>query len=135
MASESLINSQNFELFQMLEFRVFNVSNGTQPLKGRLPLSPGSSLTWFGFSEEGQLASYDSKVCLPSLNFTVSFLHFSRLVPRISLYINCVGHAEGVLRSVWWELASAIQVRYSSVDLFFTPFQLLLECLMLVRIV
>ncbi|KAL9243328.1 hypothetical protein vseg_017229 [Gypsophila vaccaria] len=46
---------------QMIEFKVFNISNGTQPLKGRLPLSPGSSLTWFGFSEEGQLASYDSK--------------------------------------------------------------------------
>ncbi|XP_074316480.1 protein ENHANCER OF LHP1 1 [Silene latifolia] len=46
---------------QMLEFKVFNISNGTQSLKGRLPLSPGSCLTWFGFSEEGQLASYDSK--------------------------------------------------------------------------
>ncbi|XP_021757215.1 WD repeat and HMG-box DNA-binding protein 1-like [Chenopodium quinoa] len=46
---------------QMLEFRVFNISNGTQPLKGCLPLSPGSNLTWIGFSEEGHLASYDSK--------------------------------------------------------------------------
>ncbi|KAK9669066.1 hypothetical protein RND81_13G106900 [Saponaria officinalis] len=45
---------------QMLEFKILNISNGTQPLKGRLPLSPGSSLTWFGFSEEGQLAFYDS---------------------------------------------------------------------------
>lgn len=47
---------------QMLEFRVFNIAKGTQPLKGRLPLTPGSQLTWFGFSEEGQLSSYDSKV-------------------------------------------------------------------------
>ncbi|KDP31399.1 hypothetical protein JCGZ_11775 [Jatropha curcas] len=46
---------------QMLEFRVFDISNGTQPFRGRLPLSPGSHLTWFGFSEEGQLSSYDSK--------------------------------------------------------------------------
>lgn len=46
---------------QMLEFRVFDISNGTQPLTGRLPLTPGSHLTWFGFSEEGQLSSYDSK--------------------------------------------------------------------------
>ncbi|CAO2818425.1 unnamed protein product [Amaranthus hypochondriacus] len=46
---------------QMLEFRVFNIKHGSQPLKGRLPLSPGSSLEWFGFSEEGRLASYDSK--------------------------------------------------------------------------
>ncbi|XP_022736596.1 WD repeat and HMG-box DNA-binding protein 1-like [Durio zibethinus] len=46
---------------QMLEFRIFNISKGTQPFKGRLPLTPGSYLTWFGFSEEGQLSSYDSK--------------------------------------------------------------------------
>ncbi|KAK9105292.1 hypothetical protein Scep_022136 [Stephania cephalantha] len=46
---------------QMLEFRVFNISDGSQPLQGRLPLTPGSSLSWFGFSEEGQLGSYDSK--------------------------------------------------------------------------
>lgn len=49
---------------QMLEFRVFNVSNGTQPVRGRLPLTPGSSLSWLGFSEEGQLSSFDSKVFL-----------------------------------------------------------------------
>ena len=47
---------------QMLEFRVFDISSGTQPLTGRLPLTPGSHLIWFGFSEEGQLSSYDSKV-------------------------------------------------------------------------
>lgn len=47
---------------QMLEFRVFNVSNGTQLVRGRLPLTPGSCLTWFGFSEEGQLSSFDSMV-------------------------------------------------------------------------
>ncbi|KAL3617829.1 hypothetical protein CASFOL_038150 [Castilleja foliolosa] len=46
---------------QMLEFRVFNIPNGTQPLRGRVPLTPGSCLTWFGFSEEGQLSSFDSK--------------------------------------------------------------------------
>ncbi|KAJ6359034.1 hypothetical protein OIU76_000698 [Salix suchowensis] len=46
---------------QMLEFRVFDISSGTQPLTGRLPLTPGSHLIWFGFSEEGQLSSYDSK--------------------------------------------------------------------------
>lgn len=46
---------------QMLEFRVFNICNGTLPIQGKLPLTPGSSLTWFGFSEEGQLSSFDSK--------------------------------------------------------------------------
>nr|XP_012567793.1 WD repeat and HMG-box DNA-binding protein 1 [Cicer arietinum] len=46
---------------QVLEFRLFNIQHGTQPLRGRLPLTPGSYLSWFGFSEEGQLYSYDSK--------------------------------------------------------------------------
>ncbi|KZV16002.1 WD repeat and HMG-box DNA-binding protein 1 [Dorcoceras hygrometricum] len=46
---------------QMLEFRVFNIHSGTQPLRGRLPLTPGSCLTWFGFSDDGQLSSFDSK--------------------------------------------------------------------------
>lgn len=46
---------------QVLEFSLFNIPQGTQPLRGRLPITPGSSLSWFGFSEEGQLCSYDSK--------------------------------------------------------------------------
>lgn len=46
---------------QMLEFRVFNMSSMTQSHRGRLPLTPGSCLTWFGFSEDGRICSYDSK--------------------------------------------------------------------------
>uniref|UniRef100_A0A1D1ZIT4 WD repeat and HMG-box DNA-binding protein 1 n=1 Tax=Anthurium amnicola TaxID=1678845 RepID=A0A1D1ZIT4_9ARAE len=46
---------------QMLEVKVFNISNGTQPIRCSLPLTPGSTLSWFGFSEEGQLSSYDSQ--------------------------------------------------------------------------
>ncbi|PIN06279.1 WD40 repeat protein [Handroanthus impetiginosus] len=46
---------------QMLEFRVFNIAHGMQPLRGRLPLTPGSCLTWLGFREEGHLSSFDSK--------------------------------------------------------------------------
>lgn len=53
---------------QMLEFKVFNVSSGTQPVKGKLPLTPGSTLTWFGFSEEGQLSSFDSMGVLRVFN-------------------------------------------------------------------
>lgn len=49
---------------QVLEFRLFNIPQGTQVLRGRLPITPGSSLCWFGFSEEGQLCSYDSKVLI-----------------------------------------------------------------------
>ncbi|KAL3529378.1 hypothetical protein ACH5RR_008700 [Cinchona calisaya] len=46
---------------QMLEFRVFNIRSATQSFRGRLPLTPGSCLMWFGFSEDGQLSSFDSK--------------------------------------------------------------------------
>ncbi|XP_071712171.1 protein ENHANCER OF LHP1 1 [Rutidosis leptorrhynchoides] len=53
---------------QMLEFRVYNIANGTQPIRGGLPLTPGSCLTWFGFSEEGQLSSYDSMGVLRVFN-------------------------------------------------------------------
>ena len=72
------------ELFQMLDFKVFNIRHGTQPLKGRLPLSPGSSLEWFGFSEEGRLASYDSKVCPTRLKFIGSLLLFTPIVLKSS---------------------------------------------------
>lgn len=51
---------------QVLEFRLLNVPHGTQLLRDRLPLTPGSSLSWFGFSEQGQLSSYDSKGVLRS---------------------------------------------------------------------
>ncbi|EPS71032.1 hypothetical protein M569_03722, partial [Genlisea aurea] len=46
---------------QMLEIRVLNISQGTESMRGPLPLTPGSCLSWFGFSEEGQLSSFDSK--------------------------------------------------------------------------
>ncbi|KAL5974420.1 hypothetical protein ACLOJK_031085 [Asimina triloba] len=63
---------------QILEFKVFNIADGTQPISGRLPLTPGSCLSWFGFSEDGQLSSYDSKVTpkpvltLLSLSFPIA---------------------------------------------------------------
>ncbi|CAN8268394.1 unnamed protein product [Cochlearia groenlandica] len=46
---------------QVMEFRIFNISRLTQELKGRVALTPGSRLTWIGFSEEGSLSSYDSE--------------------------------------------------------------------------
>ncbi|CAN0871337.1 Protein ENHANCER OF LHP1 1 [Linum grandiflorum] len=55
-AADSLPSSD-----QLLEFHVFDMHNSTKPSSGRLPLTPGSSLIWFGFSEEGQLSSFDSK--------------------------------------------------------------------------
>ncbi|XP_010495876.1 PREDICTED: WD repeat and HMG-box DNA-binding protein 1-like [Camelina sativa] len=46
---------------QVMEFRVLNISKMTEELKGRVALTPGSRLTWIGFSDEGSLSSYDSK--------------------------------------------------------------------------
>ncbi|KAL1213187.1 Protein ENHANCER OF LHP1 1 [Cardamine amara subsp. amara] len=46
---------------QVMEFRLFNIPRMTQELKGRVALTPGSRLTWLGFSEEGSLSSYDSE--------------------------------------------------------------------------
>lgn len=46
---------------QVMEFRVFNISKMTQQLNGRVALTPGSRLTWIGFSEEGSFSSFDSE--------------------------------------------------------------------------
>uniref|UniRef100_A0A0A9BUT2 Uncharacterized protein n=1 Tax=Arundo donax TaxID=35708 RepID=A0A0A9BUT2_ARUDO len=46
---------------QVLDVKVFNISLGAQSMSGRLVLTPSSQLSWFGFSENGQLSSYDSK--------------------------------------------------------------------------
>lgn len=49
---------------QVMEFRVLNISKMTQQLNGRVALTPGSHLTWIGFSEEGSFSSFDSEVSL-----------------------------------------------------------------------
>uniref|UniRef100_A0ACD5XXV6 Uncharacterized protein n=1 Tax=Avena sativa TaxID=4498 RepID=A0ACD5XXV6_AVESA len=46
---------------QVLDVKVFNISEGAQSMSGRLVLTPSSQLSWFGFSETGLLSSYDSK--------------------------------------------------------------------------
>ncbi|KAE8733457.1 Transducin family protein / WD-40 repeat family protein isoform 2 [Hibiscus syriacus] len=66
---------------QMLEFTLFNISKGTQIFRGRLPLTPGSYLTWFGFSEEGQISSYDSKGVLRVSQANMVATGFLFLVP------------------------------------------------------
>ncbi|KAJ3693246.1 hypothetical protein LUZ60_008726 [Juncus effusus] len=45
---------------QVLEIKVFNINEARETLNGRLALTPASRLTWFGFSEDGQLSSFDS---------------------------------------------------------------------------
>lgn len=56
---------------QVMEFRVFNISKMTQQLNGRVALTPGSRLTWIGFSEEGSFSSFDSEVCLADLSLVL----------------------------------------------------------------
>ncbi|CAF1708397.1 protein ENHANCER OF LHP1 1 [Brassica napus] len=46
---------------QVMEFRVLNISKMTRQLSGRVALTPGSHLTWIGFSEEGSFSSFDSE--------------------------------------------------------------------------
>ncbi|KAK8936893.1 hypothetical protein KSP39_PZI011752 [Platanthera zijinensis] len=46
---------------QVLEVNVYNICDRTKPLRCYVPISPGSSLSWFGFSEEGDLCTYDSQ--------------------------------------------------------------------------
>lgn len=49
-----------------LEFAVFDVNYKTQISNGQLPLSAGTELRWIGFSEQGQLSTWDSEVGLIS---------------------------------------------------------------------
>jgi chromosome transmission fidelity protein 4 len=52
---------------QSLAYSVYRVDVQELVQNGTLCLSPLSSLTWIGFSEEGILATYDSLVPLHSL--------------------------------------------------------------------
>ncbi|KAL5201330.1 hypothetical protein ABZP36_035684 [Zizania latifolia] len=46
---------------QVLDVKVLKISEGAQSLSSRLVLTPASQLSWFGFTENGQLSSFDSK--------------------------------------------------------------------------
>jgi len=46
---------------QILEFLALDMRKKRQTQAGRLPLSPGATLTWLGFSEAGCLSTYDSE--------------------------------------------------------------------------
>ncbi|MCO5611416.1 hypothetical protein L7F22_065669 [Adiantum nelumboides] len=46
---------------QVINCTVLNLAARTKLMEGRLPLSPGSQLSWLGFSEAGLLSFYDSK--------------------------------------------------------------------------
>ena len=49
---------------QVLEFRVSNILHGTNPFEVVCHLTPGSSLSWFGFIEECPLTSYSLKILI-----------------------------------------------------------------------
>ncbi|CAK9855766.1 unnamed protein product [Sphagnum jensenii] len=49
---------------QILEFLALDMRKKRQTQAGRLPLSPGATLTWLGFSEAGCLSTYDSEAWL-----------------------------------------------------------------------
>lgn len=46
---------------QHLSAAVWDLAEQTQVAAGRLPLAPGSVLTWLGFTDAGALAAYDSE--------------------------------------------------------------------------
>ncbi|GAB4823682.1 hypothetical protein N2152v2_010728 [Parachlorella kessleri] len=46
---------------QQLAYAIHDVAAQQELASGPLPLTPGSNLSWLGFSEEGLLASYDSE--------------------------------------------------------------------------
>uniref|UniRef100_A0A0D9XBH2 Uncharacterized protein n=1 Tax=Leersia perrieri TaxID=77586 RepID=A0A0D9XBH2_9ORYZ len=45
---------------QVLDVKVLKISECAQSLSSRLVLTPSSQLSWFGFSENGELSSFDS---------------------------------------------------------------------------
>ena len=53
---------------QSLAYSLYRVDVQGLVQAGMLCLSPKTSLAWFGFSEEGMLASYDSAVRLRPLH-------------------------------------------------------------------
>ncbi|XP_052167833.1 protein ENHANCER OF LHP1 1 [Oryza glaberrima] len=46
---------------QVLDVKVLKISECAQSLSSRFVLTPASKLSWFGFSENGELSSFDSK--------------------------------------------------------------------------
>jgi len=53
-----------------LEFSLYGIANKEKLAKGSLPLSPGSSLRWIGFSADAQPLALDSAGVLQALVFT-----------------------------------------------------------------
>ena len=52
----------------------------TQVHHGPLPVTPGTTLSWLGFSEESLLTSYDSEVCLQMLEHNLLGIHLQTCI-------------------------------------------------------
>lgn len=109
-----------------MEFRLFNIPGMTQELKGRVALTPGSRLTWLGFSEEGSLSSYDSQVCF------LPFWQTHLLLYSYSLHTTCIttkkfhaGCVESFYKSIWWLMDPSLQVSCHSYQRFLRSFLVL----------
>jgi WD40 repeat protein len=59
---------------QALKVRLIDAEVGKMLCELPLPISPGATLTWFGFSEEGMLLSYDTEGVLRGCEFTYTRL-------------------------------------------------------------
>lgn len=76
-------------------------------------MTPGSSLTWFGFSEEGHLSSFDSKVHI--LVYLEMYIGGKLKLKYYNLIVTKhVGCAKGLHKSIWRQLASSLQVQDST---------------------
>ena len=51
---------------QRLAFATYDIATSSRTAHGPLPLTPGTTLSWIGFSEEGLLAAADSAGVLRS---------------------------------------------------------------------
>ena len=102
---------------QTLGWWVFNVHHRRLLSSGyTLPISPGATLTWIGFSTEGALCSFDSKFVLRQLAATEHFVLAS--TPLVSIDTS---HAmSSVLPSwshMWFEVLDAQETLKSNGDL------------------
>ena len=74
--SPGLFGTQNFR------FKIVDISNNFEDIiDDQLPISPYSTLKWFGFSEDGMLITYDSEKIIRGL----SFRHGKKWIPLLNL--------------------------------------------------
>lgn len=58
-----LLNSSLYLPSQALQYAVWDTTFRTELQRGALLLSPGATLTWLAFSDQGTLCTMDSEGC------------------------------------------------------------------------